>query len=140
MAEIARILIGQTSAGQDSFESVLVSPLGEKTWRLERSAIMADGIAKGDAIYIEEGGRRFGVVEDGGFHAVQIYYRRPIELADIRSIEQLLQEVGGEVDAHAKRAIAVSVPKSAPLAVVSELLNSHPEFGRGFEWRFSKPV
>ncbi|WP_433262296.1 DUF4265 domain-containing protein [Micromonospora vinacea] len=137
MAEVVQVLIGRTRAGQDSFESLLVTPVDAELYVLERSPLMADGIARGDTVRIGDGGRTYHVVRDGDYYALQIYYRRDLEIEDLRSMESQLSEVGGEIDAHAARVIAVTVPASATTSRVSTLLEGHPRRG-DFEWKISK--
>ncbi|WP_372433056.1 DUF4265 domain-containing protein [Micromonospora vinacea] len=108
------MLIGTTRAGQDSFESLLATPVGPDLYVLERSPLMADGMARGDTVRIENGGRTYRVVRDGDHYALQIYYRRDLELEDLRDMESRLAEVGGEIDAHAARVIAVTSPRHRP--------------------------
>nr|WTA65809.1 DUF4265 domain-containing protein [Micromonospora sp. NBC_00855] len=136
MAEVVQVLIGTTRAGQDSFESLLATPVGPDLYVLERSPLMADGMARGDTVRIENGGRTYRVVRDGDHYALQICYRRDLELEDLRDMESRLAEVGGEIDAHAARVIAVTIP-AAPTSALATLLDGHPRRG-DFEWRISK--
>ncbi|MEU5722826.1 DUF4265 domain-containing protein [Micromonospora sp. NPDC047738] len=78
------MLIGRTRAGEDSFEPLLVTPVGAELYQLERSPLMADGMARGDTLRIENEGRSYQVIRDGGYYAVQIYYRRELEIEDLR--------------------------------------------------------
>jgi hypothetical protein len=137
LAEVVQVLIGTTRAGQDSFESLPVTRVGPDLYVLERSPLMADGIARGDTVRIENGGRSYQVVRDGDHYALQIYYRRDLELEDLRDMESRLSEVGGEIDAHAARVIAVTIP-TAPTSALTSLLEGHPRRA-DFEWRISKP-
>ncbi|WP_076473612.1 DUF4265 domain-containing protein [Micromonospora avicenniae] len=138
LAEVVQVLIGRTRAGQDSFESLLVTPMSSGLYMLERSPLMADGIARGDIVRIEDRGRICRVVRDGGHYALQIYYRRDLEVEDLRGMESDLSELGGEIDAHAARVIAVTIPAAAPASMLTNLLESHPRRD-DFEWRLSKP-
>ncbi|MFG3686005.1 DUF4265 domain-containing protein [Micromonospora sp. NPDC047740] len=116
---------------------MLVTPVGAELYQLERSPLMADGMARGDTLRIENEGRSYQVIRDGGYYAVQIYYRRELEIEDLRGMESHLSQVGGEVDAHAARVIAVTLPAGVPTSTLTALLDGHPRRG-DFEWRLSK--
>lgn len=138
MPEVVKVFIGTTSAGEDSFEPLLVTALPDGLWRLERSPLLATGIARGDTIRIDDGGRTVALVEGGGRYAVQLYYPRPLVIEDLRGTEESLADLGGEVDAHARSVMVVSFPESTPLSEVAARLGEHAQTEDDVDWYVSR--
>ncbi|NHZ44510.1 DUF4265 domain-containing protein [Massilia aquatica] len=117
------------------FENLPAFDLGNHTYELLASPGLALNLAKGDIIDITEPGKPAVVVRRGGNFCIQIY-ADDISYDDIDALDRALStQLHGSVDGRFGGSIAISIPASAGMDKVAELLD--PFTARtGHPWYF----
>lgn len=118
---VIHLLAGQRPDGQLIFEDVQAENAGDGCYRLLASPLFARGAAKGDLLRLQAAGR-FDVEQYGGNLCIRVLAKHDIDR--IRSeLQAELPSLGGELEYHNARMLALCVPVATGFSVIEAALN-----------------
>jgi hypothetical protein len=132
-----RLLAALKESGQPVFEEVPVEILGSARYRLLASPGILDGLARGDVFTVDPQSSLYRVHEHGGNLCVQVWYPG-LDLAGRVDAELVpgVAALGGTLDGREQELSSFTVPLSAGIPAIEELLNGWVDSAAGATWSF----
>jgi hypothetical protein len=128
-------LLIQYRDGQALRELVRAERLSDETYRLLYSPGFVQGIAAGDEFRVVNQDGAFEVTQQSGNLAVQVLCRQLIAPWKV-DLTRLLMAVGGVLDGAIDKGLVFTIPRSAGVGRIEEILNrfaqEHPDFAWGY--------
>jgi hypothetical protein len=133
-----RLLATLKESGQPVFEEVPVEVLGSARYRLLASPGILDGLAAGDIFVVDPESALYRVEEHGGNLCIQVWYPG-LDLAGRVDAELVpgVVALGGTLDGREQELSSFTVPLSAGIPAIEELLNSWVDTADGATWSFA---
>ena len=132
-----RLLATFKESGQPVFEEVPVEVIGPNRFRLLASPGILDGLAAGDTFVVDPESALYRVKEHGGNLCVQVWYPG-LDLAG-RVDDELVPGVvalGGSLDGREQELSSFTIPLSAGIPTIEQLLNDWVDSADGATWSF----
>jgi hypothetical protein len=132
-----RLLAALKESGQPVFEEVPVEILGPARYRLLASPGILDGLTRGDVFTVDPQSSLYRVHEHGGNLCVQVWYPG-LDLAGRVDAELVpgVAALGGTLDGREQELSSFTVPLSAGIPAIEELLNGWVDSAAGATWSF----
>jgi Domain of unknown function (DUF4265) len=132
-----RLLAALKESGQPVLEEVPVEVLGPNHYRLLASPGILDGLASGDTFTVDPISHLYRVKEHGGNLCVQVWYPG-LDLAGRVDAELVpgVVDLGGTLDGREQELSSFTIPLSAGMPAIEELLNAWVDSADGATWSF----
>ncbi len=126
-----RIWAADKSSGERVDEEILVEPAGNDTWRLLTSPGLAQGMASGDVIEVDQARRARPVVRGGN---LAVHVLAPPEHAE--DLLPQMRRLGGVRDGQTAELTVYTVPVSAGFPAVERVLEDFVRRHPDAEWYY----
>jgi hypothetical protein len=131
---VVNLNVGRSSSGSPAFEQVLVEARGTDRYVLLASPGLALGVAAGDEIMVDDGGR-YRVLTRGGNLCVQVFRNASISDVDRFATGRVIQ-LRGWLDGKAAKELVYTIPVSAGFPAIEGLFSEVKVAYPDVEWYF----
>lgn len=132
-----KIHAGVASSGRPVHEELPASrvPGPGRCYQLEVSPALAQGVAAGDVISLDDDGS-FEVVERSGNLCVQVYSEGPFDGRTVAEFVERVVAIGGRHDGQDARVIVFSIPVTIGFVLIQETLDELVSGVVGVSWYY----
>jgi hypothetical protein len=130
-------IVASTNAdGSPFFESVLVEPVDDGSYRVLASPGLVEGIAAGDEIEMVAGRQgEFRLVKRGGNVCIQFFWDGDIDRCPL-ALAPRIEALGGRIDGQTSGLLVFTVPASAGFEAIEAIFYAAEKEYPGCGWMY----